>query len=673
MRPIQFKYKGDVLELTDEFKSVVDQYYMKFSKKALEQILTFGFIMFTLVTLQSRHIVPQIVEHSMFDVGIYPCEKSAQQCYLVRKRKHLPDNYTSQGFGRQYFPSSYDGQNEAFDVRETTARRIDMRTYRIGTEEYDGGIFVWDGFGYDPTLDGKITSAVAMTMDDITYLNTLKTVYLEHHQKLRSFKPMVELATAKEDDFFREYLNGTNRLAAASDVGAARSQIAENMAFMQQLRTALEDGWGQVSLDPDLRQGREAPRALGPSHRHTDYQTIMGGKVSSFTPPPLPPFNEVELEQLLLRKISNVYRVPEALLRQQATTQGNVALQDEQYRRTIHEWIEKLKPVMADIFNMVELNSTTNMVMSMKFREIIRPKAISRIVRENDRTEAWNYLKVVDKTHAQLAKELTRAKAQNPKTEFRLMPTRDTLTWVPFDAEYVKTVHEGASVPVPVDNIPQLEEEEEDVKQDYRRSIPNPLGNDKDFTEEEINDIFLASIVSLSNDQLVNFYRGSTIGKRLWIDNKIAALNSYNFNNPPRIEVVYMTFGALPSREMFSLFAIGVLSPEEYWSQIRYRLNLDTDSKIASKSLKVLEGFQKFLASSEFINLTRDGGLSVIAEHLERIPEEEEAKESSGSSSKPKKKRAASSGSSDEPKSKKAKLKKTALNDKSTAMQATTK
>ena len=733
-RSFECQYRGRTLALDDDFnRDILNGYYKAFSRAVFDWKNVLGIVPWVPVMLSGGEVVPMALDFDVCEVGIYHDVASAQNCYVVRVSDRFHTMMRDQGHTPLFDPR---GLGSAFgalrnsvvddesvlhqDTREIVARRIDIREDNfLNANALDYGVFIMDGFNKNPTLGGIITSIVSraqMMMQEYKLLNALHLKYLE---KQIMFQPFNEIDGAGETKQMREFYKNTmvrnvgevetsNYLRhlfheATSelhqvDIGVERSINASN-----QQGNPVADGTGGVSAFSIVAEGENAyltlARRLIMAQSH-GYNAVVGGKISSFTPPVLD-FSFLAEKELTLRKsICNLYGVPIGILDPLTSQQGNIEMQQSQFRITINSENQTLERALNVVFGVLELDNNADTFVAIKFRELIRPEAIRKLCKEKRQPQAWAFLKDSGsylehrKKVKELVRELGQLKGRYGDVEFKLDFDGDEAepAWIPSDP----MVFLGDSQADTEDDPWEFEEEFEDVPQkkskkkkqaaltpkklgqetrpyiratsahsiiqegrdkryqatgdtdtgndetehaliDQKQLLLDPetklgehLGNIPYLTSREVDDIYRYMICQLRNSDIVGLFERFLDQKAdSWMKNLIKRTELSGLREARHIRIVYHIYGTCTIAEMVSIHALGAATTKELVSQLRYRMNLESESRDHSLSTVMLDKMQKQIATEVILASLKTAGVPVIGNllmsaHREKVSAEKQ-------------------------------------------------
>lgn len=151
---LKFYANDENLKLSPEFQSVVNEYWLPFSKEIMHQALVQGFACYTFLQLPSGDIVPKALPPSTVRVCMKYDVLSEETKFVV---------YRCIGNLRIATEEvDYDDVHE--QPRE--AMRVDIGTQIPSEMEPDPLAFVMNAFGYSPSMETGVRSPVRALMDD---------------------------------------------------------------------------------------------------------------------------------------------------------------------------------------------------------------------------------------------------------------------------------------------------------------------------------------------------------------------------------------------------------------------------------------------------------------------------------------------------------------------------
>ena len=710
------QFRGRSLRLNKDFEQeIINGHYRIFSRRVFDWKNVLGVAPFVPVMLPDGNIVPMALDFDTCEIGIYHDVTSAQNCYVVRFSQRFYAMMQHQGqiplFDRRSLDFAYGrSSSSTFDVesvlhqdtRELVAHRLDIRSDNfLGTDSMDYGVFVIEGFNRNPTLSGIITSVVACAQHKIDQVEILRGMHMRYIDKIVAFQPFNEVDGVGETKQMREFYQKVALTHAGSDAVSdfLKRTFHEATSEKHQIDAVLghDLNQGGGSGDP-LVSGTGGVSALaqgtgaGPNEnpyitlarrllvaQNYGYNAVVGGKISSYRPPDVD-FGFIQLEALELRKtICNLYGIPIGIIDPLTSQQGNVQMQEAQFKITINSENQMLENALNLVFGVLELDRNADTFLAIKFNEMIRPEAIRKLCKEKRRPRAWEFLEASDSARSKkssverILKELMVLKVEHGDIEYKLelgSKGRGTQPhWVlaepmpfmeDFDNESESDLSEAEDPVVRrkkskrpdsalriertgsrrdpakplytenkrfVDVYDRTDEDNELAEQsngDRKRLIfPEDsrlgkyLGKIPYLTAQEVDDVYMYMIVQLKNSEVAEvFERILDPEADRWMKTEIRRAEMNGQNDARQIRLVYHIYGTCTIAEMITLFSLGAVTPKELRSQLRYRMNLENEPDDHSLDIALLEKLQKQIATEAILASLRTTGVPVIGNLL---------------------------------------------------------
>jgi len=696
-RTIECRYRDQSLRFSRAFRHIIDTYYCQFSRDMFDWINVLGVVPMVPVLLASGNIVPKALDFDVCQVGIYHDPISSCNCYVVRYSTEYFAMLQSRGmtpmFDERYTGMSVSGSVMHSDTREVVAQRLDFATNTVvGMGDIDYGVFVMDGFNRsrEPTLSGMICSIVARLQPEFDRLNMHRLLQLKQTERITSFKPYNQMDGVADT---REMTNFYNNMAIHN--GASNSSVMEYLkkefieATSEKHRAdvaieARTNYWNSGNEQDPLLRGtggvaaadlvtatssenalyQVAQRAL--LSQMGGYQAIVGGKLSTYTPP-MVDFSFIENEQRRLEaSVSNMYGIPHGFLDSSSSLQAGVELEQITFRNTVNTGNQMLEKGLNAVFSVFELGHNSNSFMSVKFQELVRPEAIRKICQLKKRSQVWSYFENNKPDMVQqILADLKRLKQQHGNVPLKLVPPESgsgTPQWNPVDdsitlesAEkqfvwdyedssddddysnsygYVymeghnKTTKRGMPMPANMDD--ELESYDADHRthtaepkhQDAQSTSDNSsvgylLGSIPYLTNDEIGDVYLFMVSQLKNSEIADVYdRCLDEESSQWMKRQVTKVTEDSIEDARNIRLVYHIYGNCTLAEMISIYSLGFISAKELMSQVRYKMNLENEPEDDSIDTSVIENLMHHVQVATVVGAMKTTGVPTVPDAL---------------------------------------------------------
>lgn len=344
-------YRGcENLKLRPKFQRIIDVHWVRFSRECMENIIVQGFVPYTFVILSDGTYVPVVIKHGTYEVKVFFDIMSESLKYKVFR------NVSSM---------------ETTDYMDTDSKPDDIKTKHYNQVREDLGTFipednmtedptisVLDGFGFDPTTKGGLTSIMACIEQLLEDIDDMFFIHKQQQENVTKSKPWVEPA-AMSDDIFRAL---TSAHLVPGDNQTALNNLTEKMTGPQlhsyvQQQVVFNKYRRQRGLNTDstpfgsMLSKKEMAEANDTNIGN--FNTVPpGSHVSSYkdsTDMKHLPF----MQEYYERQICNIFKIPINLFKTTATTQGNSNMQKDEFDSTIKSWYVKLCILLTEVYNII--------------------------------------------------------------------------------------------------------------------------------------------------------------------------------------------------------------------------------------------------------------------------------------------------------------------------------
>lgn len=655
-RPPQFIIDNHVLQTKPDFQVAFDEWYIPASQDAFHWLMTVGFVPVSLLMTHTGRIVPRVLDPSTCDIQIYYSLNTEDICYIVTRvdpNTGVPINQQSM---TDVNIGLAPGQRVHRDPREIEARRLDMATSFLDHfDPVDGNIVVFDLPDLKPSADGTLRTPVARALQIYSNYLAYEDIRRQNMIQIITHKPLVPIPEQGPDSYLQRMISEARTsgeeavMKRAKDFFADIAVVTHNINY--DIHTNTAQVMGQMGTETKEALSSRFFHQAAANIREPAYTPIVGAtSVSSFAPPQITMGPTSEVENDLQKNLCRLFGIPPAILFQQASTQGSVALHESQYRWAINDYVSSIERFLNTVYSSLEQDHNMHFSFRYFFDKNIRAALLEKICRSTSRQFMMEAAAVVNpKTIQELTEELVELKRIDPTITYTLNNDLESKKpqWVPLpgsraaDTPYVniQSVEDNTRY-----NDPATGKEWQKLRDSFYRAILNNPRNKQteagtsrskkgengdDTTEQiplnfpaslalaqthEIDDLYLYALFISEKNDLYNVAHSSFVEEdQKWLDrilkkNEIDSVQS-------QIEIKMVSMGAASTEDLIYYAALGFISPKEAIEQIRARCSIGQGGIVNEDQLKVFEQMKDFLASKKMAEVLSKGGLDWIA-HL---------------------------------------------------------
>lgn len=576
----------------------------------------------------------------------------------------------------------------AYDPAENRARRLDMGLMFPEMMEPDRACTVFRGFGSDPSPTGEPRSIVAACIAAKVRYETYCNMATRHALLVASQTPFLE-SEGYSKDYIELLAKGETIATSVTDeptgsVDAGFVRTAKQMLFKhEQMKAAQERQRGQARPVPSLNVNPLAQQsgvvaALSSNERMRAYAFSALAQNEEQPYIELPPGSKVVqvpvsgsfpdltfMTQSYEEIVANLFRLPIALFRNLASTQGNVELQNNYLRATESQWIKELTQVNSSIYWVIYGDEDTASELGYAYQYALHQDVVRELRRTFDAADRREKLSIArrlllgandgkrkrgeteDSSHVLLAR--IKGAQDHYKTDGRWNASQATRqmrqhTNTPEFLAAAERSKGRTRFHKPDDHVSRLyepystQEQLAQVEAMLSHTVQEAMGEpDEQLADLSIEHIFMQAIERLQRGRSVKLFEQGDEQQQAWISkrkqktkNKLEQQWEHESREQAsRYIVTYTTNSTVPLEEMVQMHTLGLLNTHELKSQVRARMNLPVqcDNPVMRADQKnPLDKFRDIMASKTIEKLleqsTLGGVLDMTRENIEKDKKE---------------------------------------------------
>jgi hypothetical protein len=206
-----YKLDGDRIHFTPSFADNFDKHFKQFSKDFMDALFVIGVVPFDLIQKENELFYPHVPPPGTYVIQKTYVAETGKSYYRVwRSKKFSIKHNTEQGDARYFWNShlqnvapplnsarAYSGLGGSFS--ELLEGDFHMKYKDLSQDWYlDKDIYVFDGFGFDPDVDGTINSPLSALIADVVYANSMADIM--NTAERRMVNPMLVLQHHKTEN-----------------------------------------------------------------------------------------------------------------------------------------------------------------------------------------------------------------------------------------------------------------------------------------------------------------------------------------------------------------------------------------------------------------------------------------------------------------------------------------
>jgi hypothetical protein len=179
-----FTQNGKELHMTPEFGDYFERYYKQFGKDFLDALMVIGVVPYDLVQQENGHFYPRIPAPNTYIIQMTYATESEKRYYRVWRPKKYSVQYSNQknhGYGFASGMSvphmvggrAFSGLGGSFT--DAMHGQLSGNSFAAAADQWywDRDMYVIDGLGFDPGVDGTINSPLSAIIPDMVFMNSL--------------------------------------------------------------------------------------------------------------------------------------------------------------------------------------------------------------------------------------------------------------------------------------------------------------------------------------------------------------------------------------------------------------------------------------------------------------------------------------------------------------------
>jgi hypothetical protein len=391
-----FNQNGKELHMTPSFAEYFEKYYKQFGRDFLDAVMVLGVVPFSLVQQENGHRYPSIPAPNTYAIQMTYVAETERRYYRVWRPKSYSINFSkTKQIGM--FSSSTNAPNmvggRAFsglggNFSEDLSRQLAGNSMSCTDTNWyvDENIYVIDGLGYDPGVDGTVNSPLSAIIADMVFTNSLADRMLQAEEQMTN--PIFMMQHHKNVDADTDIDPNVVHNLPVFDSDELSLQAQRSLEMVQEQKVALQKQFALIRKierkmatgefgqgDADMREKLlVAPRVISVPKgmeyvRGDGIERHAGNKF-------------MHQQDLMADAIARVFGIPLTMLKNVGTLRGFQEAHRENFRNQIGEDANLLGTHMTCIFNEIYGHNTQLLDLGLvRCKEVIDDTYFTRLPR----------------------------------------------------------------------------------------------------------------------------------------------------------------------------------------------------------------------------------------------------------------------------------------------------